>query len=142
MVLSKRAKYMFDACQNILYRHKLLYPRLKDYKLTVTHRNKYLGLTKFLSKCILLNYNLLDLGSEKQIISTIFHEMAHALDLTQYNYNKKRGGYHGNTWKTWMKLFNFPCDHGGDFYNYNSLQIKDYGIKTKYKLRYLNACLK
>ena len=94
-----------------------------------------------MKKKILLNYNLLDLGSEDQIRNTILHEIAHAVDITPNNYCKKRGGYHGSTWRTLMKKFGAKIECASSFYNYDYLQNKNYDSCTKNLLRKLNYSL-
>jgi len=142
MVLSLRAKKNLDICNNILDHYKKIFnKRLCGYTLSITRRDYLMGCTKFMKKKILLNYNLLDLGSDEQIKDTILHEIAHAVDITPRNFCNKRGGYHGPTWRTLMKQFGAKIESASSFYNYEYLQDKNYNFLTKEKLRKLNRSL-
>jgi predicted SprT family Zn-dependent metalloprotease len=142
MVLSLRALKNLNLCSQILDEYKKKYSlRLSGYTLSITRREKLLGCTKFMKKKICLNYNLLDLGSDDQIRNTIIHEIAHAVDITPKNFYKKRGGYHGHTWKVLMKNFGAKIECESPFYNYDYLLHKNYDFLSKEKLRRLNYSL-
>ena len=143
MTHSKQALDNFFKCEQKLEELKKVYPRLKDYKLRITHRKDILGSTKFGIKIILLNYTLLDIGDIKQIDNTFYHEIAHALDLTLENYKNKRGGKHGISWQTYARKFNVNIAEEGILYEYKDLKPWDqceaaYTKKTKNRLRWIN----
>ena len=143
MTHSKQALANFLKCQEKLEELKKVYPRLKDYKLKITHRKEILGSTKFGLKLILLNYNLLDIGDIRQIDNTFYHEIAHALDLTMDNYKRKRGGNHGISWQTYARKFNVNIELEGLLFDYKDLKPwdmchADHTKKTKNRLRWIN----
>lgn len=136
MVLSKIAQTNLLKCKDILLKMRNQYPILKKYTLQVTRRKGFLGVTRFITKKIFIGHSLLDLGAWKQIEDTLYHEIAHAIDLNTGNFYKKRGGYHGITWQNIAKKFGIKGSCYGIIYDYSSFKPADYSHK-KY-LRFLN----
>jgi predicted SprT family Zn-dependent metalloprotease len=107
----------FEYCKRVLEQEQKMYPCLKPYRIFITRRKGILGTTKFLLNKIFLSYTLLDVGHFEQIRNTIYHEIAHAIDLKLVNYKRKRGGYHGTTWKQLAKKFNIRNEESGLLYD-------------------------
>lgn len=132
MVLSSLALTRLQKCQHVLTLYKKKFPRLSTYTLHVTKRQNILGCTQFKNKRIYLRAEFLDLGSWKKIKDTLLHEIGHALDVTTHNILKKRGGFHGASWKAIGKIIGYDTTVLNNFFvSYNTtLKLNDYSKKN------------